>query len=106
MRRQRVGAGHAGPTMRVKIANGVYWRAGALNLKPVTCDALVQIDTGRVFLTNKRLLFMGTKKNTSIQPNRILDITKHSDGVGIEKDAGIGVHTQSTIRVMVPAAMQ
>jgi hypothetical protein len=31
---------------------------------------------------------MGAKKNTSILLNRILDITKYSDGVGIEKDAG------------------
>ncbi|HOE61705.1 MAG TPA: hypothetical protein P5125_01060 [Kiritimatiellia bacterium] len=88
MRRQRVGATYSGPTMRLKIAKGVYWRTGTLGIKPVTRDTLVKIDSGHAYITNKRLLFTGAMKNTSIPLNRILDITKYSDGVGIEKDAG------------------
>jgi tellurite resistance protein len=88
MRRQRVGVGYSGPTMRVKIAKGIYWRAGTLGVKPLTRDALVRIDSGTVFITNKRLLFMGTMKNVTVKLDRILDVTKYTDGVGIEKDSG------------------
>lgn len=88
MRRQRVGAGYSGPTMRVKIADGLYWRTGAFGIKPITRDSLVKIDAGQVFVTNKRLLFMGTMKNVSIKLDKILNVTKYSDGVGVEKDTG------------------
>lgn len=87
-RRQRVAVGYSGPTMRVKIAQGVYWRAGVLGVQPMTRDALVKIDEGMVYLTNKRLLFMGAMKNSSLKLDRILDFTRYTDGVGVEKDSG------------------
>lgn len=88
MRRQRVGVGYAGPTMRVKIAPGLSWRAGALGVDPMTRDALVRIDGGMAFLTNKRLLFMGKMKNVAVKLDHILDVTQYTDGVGIKKDSG------------------
>jgi hypothetical protein len=88
MRRQRVGVGYAGPAMSIKIADGVYWKTGAFGVKPMTRDALVKIDAGQALITNKRLLFMGSLKNTNIKLDKILDVTKYSDGVGIEKDSG------------------
>jgi tellurite resistance protein len=87
-RRQRVAAAYSGPTMRLRIAKGVYWRTGVLGVKPITRDALVRIDAGRIHITNKRLLFTGALKNTSIKLDRILDFTRYSDGVKIDKDAG------------------
>lgn len=87
-RRQRVAAAYSGPTMRLKIADGLYWRTGAIGIKPITRDALVRIDAGRIHITNKRLLFTGFLKNTSIKLDRILDFTRYSDGVKIDKDAG------------------
>jgi len=88
MRKNRVGTAYAGPTMRVKIAKGVYYRMGALAHAPVTVDAIVKIDAGRVFVTNKRLVFMGANKNVSLKLDKILDIEPFSDAVKIEKDTG------------------
>ncbi len=85
---QRIAATYSGLTMRRKIADGIYWRTGAIGINPVIRDALVQIDAGRIHITNRRLLFTGSTKNISIKLNRILDFTRYSDGVKIDKDAG------------------
>ncbi|MBX9853197.1 MAG: hypothetical protein K2X86_15745 [Cytophagaceae bacterium] len=45
-----------------------------------------QIDSGNLYLTNKRVLFMGESKNTNIRLEKILSVTIHSDGVEIDKD--------------------
>lgn len=44
---------------------------------------------GTLFLTNQRLIFMGRRKNKNIRLNRILDFEIYSNGVQIEKDAGV-----------------
>ena len=41
-----------------------------------------------MFITNRRLIFLGRKKNTNIQLNKILSLNPYSDAVGIEKDSG------------------
>lgn len=80
--------GFNGPSLRIKIVKGVYWRAGNYSVQRTTQDVLTKIDTGVVYLTNKRLLFDGARKNQSIKLNKILDIIPYSNGVGIEKDGG------------------
>lgn len=87
-RRVRTGISYAGPTMRIKIAKGLYWRMGHFRGVPMTNDTLMKIDSGTVYLTNKRIIFAGTMKNASIKLDKILDITPYSDGVGIQKDSG------------------
>lgn len=87
-RKQRVAAGYAGPTMRVTIADGMYWNAGAIGVKPITRDTLVHLDSGRALITNKRIIFLGTQKTTSIPIGKILDFTKYTDGVEITKGTG------------------
>ncbi len=88
MRRQTRRVRYAGPTMRLKICKGVYWRMGDLAFQPVSNDVLTTIDQGTIFITNKRVLFMGDMKNRSIRLQKILDITPYRDGVMIDKDAG------------------
>ncbi|TVR93950.1 MAG: hypothetical protein EA428_01200 [Spirochaetaceae bacterium] len=79
---------YGGPTMRIKIMKGVYWRAGSLGVQRVTEDVVKHLDDGVLFLTNKRILFMGRRRNKNIRLNRILDFEIYSNGVQIEKDAG------------------
>jgi hypothetical protein len=90
---------YSGPTMRIRIAKGIYWRAGSMAVKPMTTNELKVIDTGRLYLTNKRLLFMGTKGNKTINLSKILEFIPYSDGVGIEKDSGKSPILQFTDRV-------
>src|SRR5665647_792995 len=71
-----------------KIIKGVRYRVGNLKLQKITVDKLVEIDSGNLFITNKRIIFMGAKKNSNIKYQNILSIVPYSDGVGIEKDSG------------------
>jgi hypothetical protein len=80
---------YGGPTARIRIMKGVYYRAGSMGVQRVTSEELKFIDSGQLYLTNKRLIFVGNKKNSSIQLGKILSINPYSDGVGIEKDSGI-----------------
>lgn len=79
---------YGGPTARIRIVKGIYWSAGSLGVKRVSRDVMRQIDTGVVYLTNKRILFVGQKRNMNIRLNRVLDFTPYTDGVEITKDAG------------------
>jgi len=88
MRKQRQRIQYAGPTMRLKICKGVYWRMGDIAVRPVTQDVLTLIDEGTVYVTNKRLIFTGKMKNMNISLNKILDVTPYKDGVDIDKDSG------------------
>lgn len=79
---------YGGPTMRIRIAKGLYYRAGSLNVQRVSEEVLKLIDVGMIYITNKRLIFAGEKKNTNIRFSRIIDFKGYSNGVDIIKDAG------------------
>lgn len=79
---------YGGPAIRIKIMKGVYWRAGSLGVQRMSEDVLKHLDNGTLFLTNKRIIFMGGRRNRNIRLSRILDFEIYSNGVQIEKDAG------------------
>lgn len=79
---------YGGPTARIKIAKGVYYRMGSVGVQRVSEDVWQTIDSGQLYLTNKRLIFMGGKGNKTIQLNKILDITPFKNGVDIQKETG------------------
>jgi hypothetical protein len=83
---QRINYGGVG--YRVKIMKGVYYRAGSVKVQRITSEQLLLIDTGKVYITNKRIIFVGNKKNSNIQLNKVLSVSPYIDGVGIEKDSG------------------
>jgi hypothetical protein len=90
---------YEGPTARIKIAKGIYYRAGSIGIKPTTEDTLMKIDSGRLFLTNKRIIFLGSKENKTIGLSKILDFTPYSNGVEIQKDTGKSPFIQFSIDV-------
>ncbi len=82
------GVNYAGPTARIKIAKGVYYRMGSLKTRPISEDILQVIDSGELYLTNKRLIFVGERGNKTIGIHKILTINPYSNGVDIQKDTG------------------
>jgi hypothetical protein len=80
--------GYSGPTARLRIMKGVYWRVGNVAINRVSEDVMTHVDSGRAYLTNKRVVFMGTKGNKSIRLAKILDYEVYTNGVTIQKDAG------------------
>lgn len=79
---------YGGPTLSIKIAKGLYWRTGSMNVQNVSQDIMKLIDIGTLYLTNKRLIFMGQKNNKTINLNKILDFTCYKNGFDIQKDTG------------------
>lgn len=79
---------YGGPTMRVKIVKGVYYRAGNLGVKAHSEEELTFIDSGKLYITNKRLLFVGSKQNKPVQLNNIIDFKVYDNGLEVSKDSG------------------
>lgn len=79
---------YGGPSARIRLAKGIYYRVGSVQVQRVSEDVMKLIDTGTIYLTNKRLVFMGAKKNSTTRLNKILDFTPYSNGVEIQKDSG------------------
>lgn len=79
---------YGGPVARIRIAKGLYYRVGSVNYEKVSSEHVLLIDTGEVFITNKRIIFIGSKRNMNIPLNKILSLSPYSDGVEIIKATG------------------
>ena len=88
LRRVTTGISYAGPTTRIRMAKGVYWRMGHLRGMRHSSEMLMPVDAGTLYVTTKRLIFMGRLGNKTIRLNRILTFEPYSDGIEIKKDAG------------------
>lgn len=75
-------------TARVRLFQGVYWRVGSIAPSRITKEMMTLIDSGTMYLTTKRVIFTGTKKNSNIQLKKILDFKVYKDGVEIVKETG------------------
>lgn len=79
---------YGGPAMRVKLAKGVYWRMGSVGVQRVSEDVLTKIDSGNLYVTNQRLIYTGTKKNSTIRFSQVLDFKHYKNGIEVEKESG------------------
>jgi hypothetical protein len=79
---------YSGPTASIRIMKGVRWRIGQVAVERVTRDVLTQLDAGMLYVTNKRLLFDGHRKNSVINLTKVVRFTLFRDGIRIEKDSG------------------
>jgi hypothetical protein len=88
LRSVRQKAGAASYASGARITKEFYLRPGNNTLQSQTNLQLKLIDTGTLYLTSKRLIFNGVKKNSTIQLGKIIDLTPYSDGVEIDKETG------------------
>lgn len=79
---------YGGPSVSFRIARGVYYRTGRVSAERITEDQLKKLDSGTLYITNKRLIFVGENKSTNIRIGRIMSFTPYKDGVEISKDSG------------------
>ena len=70
---------YGGPTFRLKIAKGIYYRTGSVSVSRDTQDVLTFIDSGKLFITNKRILFVGERNNKTIRYAQVIDINPYSE---------------------------
>jgi hypothetical protein len=81
--RQTRGA-YGGPTFR--IAKGVSFRVGSFAARSESHEELRTIDQGMLTLTNKRLVFTGTKRTTNIDLRKIVAIEPYNDGIASQRE--------------------
>jgi len=67
---------------------GLKYRNGSITPHRISEDVLKPIDTGMMYLTNKRIIFTGTKGNKTINLSKVLSYEVYSDGIQINKDSG------------------
>lgn len=60
----------------------------ALSYAPIVEDCLTEIDEGQLFLTNKRLIFVGKGTTTTIPFSKILRIEQFREGIKVHKETG------------------
>lgn len=60
----------------------------ALSYAPIVEDCLTEIDAGKLFLTNKRLIFVGKGTTTTIPFSKILKIEQFREGIKVHKETG------------------
>jgi hypothetical protein len=70
--------------------NGMSYRMGNLSVVANTTQKFTQIDRGQLYITNKRIIFIGTEKrvNKSIDLDDILEFSIFRDGLLIGKANG------------------
>jgi len=88
LRTRTTGVRYAGPVASIPIMKGLRYRIGSVRTGRVSVEELTRVDEGTIYVTNKRLIFDGAKRNTSIRYSAILSIEPFSDGLRIEKASG------------------
>lgn len=84
-------AGH-GIMGRVKIAKGINYRYGVGKVGAESVDKLKTIDSGDLYVTDKRIIFRGSQGNKSLPLNKILAVNPTTSGIEFEKEAGKNVY--------------
>jgi hypothetical protein len=107
--------GYAGASVSIPTGiKGVRFRFG--QYAPVRTEEITALSGGMLYVTNKRVLFHGTSRNTKVELKKIADATMYSDCVKIEKytgkpdffsmNADPGPRTNSDFTVRTPAPVQ
>ncbi len=70
----------------IRIAKGVYYRVGGFKGQPVEETHKQVTDRGTLYITNKRIIFVGAKKNVTYPLNSIVNFVKYRDAVQFQKE--------------------
>jgi hypothetical protein len=73
--------------LSIRVAKGLYYRAGAFKGYPVEKTEIVPIDIGLMGITNKHIYFTGDRKSFRVKYDKIVSFTPYDDGIGIQRDA-------------------
>jgi len=79
---------YAGPTARIRICKGVSYRIGSAKVQRVSSQVLAPIDSGCLYVTDKRIILFGAHKTTTIRLNKIVSFTPYDDGIELFKETG------------------
>ena len=69
----------------VRIARGVYYRAGSASEERLNRTALVRRDAGPVLITSRRILFIGSEGRVSFPLRELSSYQVYADGIVLER---------------------
>ena len=80
--------GYTGASIGLRVAKGVTLRVG--RAVPVTSshEEIVDVADGRLYVTNKKLAFVGQSRSTTITKRRLLDWEVYKDCIMVHKSSG------------------
>ncbi len=88
LKRKRISRGYAGPRLTYRVAKGLYLSYGAYKPQAEIKEVYEKVDEGELYLTNKKILFVGKYKSISLNLNRVIDIERYINGVALYKESG------------------
>lgn len=80
---RKTGSGYGGFSFRV--AKGVSFRVGQFGATGESHMERRHIDTGNLFVTSKRVVFVGSSKSIDFALNKVLSVEPFSDGIGVSR---------------------
>ena len=85
---RKISQGYVGGSVGFRIAKGVTLRVGRAVPISTTTQGFVRIADGTLYVTNKKLLFVGEHKSTNITMGRLADYHLFKNGIEIKKTSG------------------
>jgi len=76
----------AGPSISIPIIKGVRYRIASYDV--ARTEAMTPLSSGVLYITSKRLLFVGESRNASIIISRIISLQLFTDALKVEKSTG------------------
>jgi len=89
----------------VKIAKGLRYRVGSMDLSSQSSEVIIDEDFGDFWLTNQRVGFLGGRKNFSLPYNKILSFEVYKDVIIIHKEGRENPYIVGLEDVDVPASI-
>lgn len=83
---------YGGPVASIRICKGVRYRIGSVHVQRITRDEMTEIDRGTLYLTNKRIILDGQRRNMTVRLSGLIAFTPYTDGVVLEKASGTPPH--------------
>jgi hypothetical protein len=84
----RESVGTSGFSTTVRIMEGFSYHVSTVKPEYHTREGLVDISDGTLYVTNKRVIFEGAGRTTSIPYRRLVGFQGYTDGIELKKTAG------------------
>ncbi|MGB5031220.1 MAG: hypothetical protein WBO76_03845 [Saprospiraceae bacterium] len=77
-----------GPSLSIPIFKGLKYKVGSISPRSITKDEIKLIDNGQLYITNNKVIFVGSIGNKSIPISKLLFIESIENGVVLNKETG------------------
>jgi hypothetical protein len=81
-------AGSSGFSTSIRIMKGVSYRASTFKPQYRTWEGMVDISDGTLYVTNKKVMFEGVRRSTTIPYGRLVSLQLYADGIELKKSTG------------------